>query len=73
MQVIVHGGAGPLHEARHADAITGCQAATQAAWQALGDGRPALDAAEIAVAALEDNPAFNAGTGVACRRAQRLA
>ena len=42
--------------------------ATRAAWNVLMDGGQALDAVEAAVVILEDDPAFDAGTGsVLCR------
>lgn len=60
--IIVHGGCGRTKgdgEARQA----GLQAAVEAGWAALAGGKSALDAAEAAVMALEDDPLFNAGTG----------
>ena len=43
--------------------LAGCQDAALAGWKILEQGGTALDAAEAAVVALEDNPLFNAGTG----------
>jgi beta-aspartyl-peptidase (threonine type) len=43
--------------------LAGCTAAAQSGWLILEHGGSALDAAEAAVRALEDNPLFNAGTG----------
>ncbi len=59
--LIIHGGAGnrPLSAARRG----GCAAAIDIGWQVLSGGGSALDAVCEAVAALEDDPAFNAGTG----------
>lgn len=67
--LIVHGGAGDISVDRHASALAGCQMAALAGWQVLQQGGSALDAVEVAVCALEDNPAFNAGTG-ACLSAE---
>jgi beta-aspartyl-peptidase (threonine type) len=66
--VLVHGGAGDLaadHVATHVD---GCRAATLAAAEVLRGGGSALDAVERAVVVLEDDPAFNAGTGACLNR-----
>jgi len=60
--IIVHGGCGRTKtevDARQ----RGLQAAADAGWAALARGGSALDAAEAAVIALEDDPIFNAGTG----------
>jgi L-asparaginase / beta-aspartyl-peptidase len=67
--IIVHGGAGAIEDARRARCIAGCEAAAAAGWQALADGKPALDAVEAAVRALEDDPEFNAGYGAVLSRA----
>lgn len=61
--IIVHGGAGPIRDDSLAARLEGCKAAALAGWKILDAGGSALDAAEEAVAALEDNPLFNAGTG----------
>lgn len=44
-------------------ARAGCRAAVEAGWRVLLAGGSALDAAQVAIMALEDNPSFNAGTG----------
>ncbi len=67
--LIVHGGAGNITSDRHERARQGCREATLAGWRVLQAGGSALDAVETAVRALEDNPAFNAGTG-ACLSAE---
>jgi beta-aspartyl-peptidase (threonine type) len=67
--LIVHGGAGDIPIERHAGAQQGCRLAALAGWQVLQAGGSSLDAVEVAVRALEDNPAFNAGTG-ACLSAE---
>lgn len=61
--IIVHGGAGPIKDDSLPARLDGCKAAALAGWQVLQEGGSALDAVEAAVAALEDNPLFNAGTG----------
>lgn len=67
--LIVHGGAGDISSDRHESARQGCREAALIGWQVLQAGGSALDAVEMAVRALEDNPAFNAGTG-ACLSAE---
>ncbi|MFU8778954.1 MAG: isoaspartyl peptidase/L-asparaginase family protein, partial [Roseovarius sp.] len=61
--LIVHGGAGRHPEAEHEDVLAGCEAAARRGWMVLRDGGSALDAVQVAVMALEDDPRFNAGTG----------
>lgn len=61
--IIVHGGAGPIKDDSLPARLEGCRAAALAGWKILNSGGSALDAAEAAVVALEDNPLFNAGTG----------
>jgi beta-aspartyl-peptidase (threonine type) len=63
----VHGGAGSraqeLSLAEGAPYAQGLRAAYQAGWQVLTAGGGALDAVCASVAALEDDPLFNAGRG----------
>ncbi len=61
--IIVHGGAGDIPQSWRGPAEAGCRAAAAVGWDALSDGASALDAVELAVRALEDDPAFNAGRG----------
>ena len=61
--VFVHGGAGAWPEERRADGVSGCERAVLAASAELERGASALDAVELAVRWLEDDPNFNAGTG----------
>jgi beta-aspartyl-peptidase (threonine type) len=63
--IIVHGGAGKLPDADVPPRVDGCRDAARAGWTILSEGGSALDAAEAAVVALEDNPLFNAGRGAA--------
>lgn len=65
MQIIVHGGAGPVREEHVARSLAGCRDAAQAGWLALRSGAAAVDAVVAAVTVLENNPAFNAGAGAA--------
>ena len=69
--VLVHGGAGDVATERVAHHVDGCRAAAQTAVDVLRQGGSALDAVERAVAVLEDDPSFNAGTG-ACLNAEGL-
>jgi beta-aspartyl-peptidase (threonine type) len=62
---IVHGGAGGRVGEDLATHRAGCTSAADCGWQVLRDGGSALDAVEVAVRCLEDNPLFNAGTGAA--------
>jgi beta-aspartyl-peptidase (threonine type) len=61
--IVVHGGAGAIPDERTEIAQAGCREAALLGWRVLEQGGSALDAVEIAVRALEDNPAYNAGTG----------
>jgi beta-aspartyl-peptidase (threonine type) len=61
--LIVHGGAGADDPGLRAAHRAGCRAAIEAGWRVLSRGGSALDAVCDAVAALEDDPAFNAGIG----------
>jgi L-asparaginase / beta-aspartyl-peptidase len=61
--VLVHGGAGDVPEASRDAHAAGCKRAVESAVARLRAGATALDAAQAAVVALEDDPRFNAGTG----------
>jgi beta-aspartyl-peptidase (threonine type) len=61
--LLVHGGAGDVASDRLDRHVAGCRAAIEGAVAILRSGGSALDAAERAVVALEDDPCFNAGTG----------
>jgi beta-aspartyl-peptidase (threonine type) len=61
--IIVHGGAGHISKEKLPYMLEGCRQAALLGWAALERGKPALDAVERAIVALEDNPLFNAGTG----------
>jgi beta-aspartyl-peptidase (threonine type) len=62
-KIIVHGGAGHISTEKLPQMLAGCRQAALLGWAALLEGRPALDAVERAIVALEDDPLFNAGTG----------
>jgi beta-aspartyl-peptidase (threonine type) len=67
--IIVHGGAGdlipddPSAGASESARLEGVRAACAAGLEILARGGGALDAVELAVRVLEDDPLFNAGTG----------
>jgi L-asparaginase / beta-aspartyl-peptidase len=64
--IAVHGGAGPIatdSDDEAASAKQGCRAAARAGYAVLRAGGSAMDAVVEAVAILEDDPQFNAGTG----------
>jgi L-asparaginase / beta-aspartyl-peptidase len=70
--IAVHGGAGELDPADPASSgdrggdfprLVGVRRACAAGWSILSAGGSAIDAVEAAVRLLEDDPAFNAGTG----------
>lgn len=61
--LLVHGGAGEIPEDGHQARVAGCERAAEAGWAILSDGGSALDAVEVAVRLMEDNPIFNAGHG----------
>lgn len=67
--IIVHGGAGRGSGAQQRDRLAGCLAAARTGWTAVRQGCSSLDAVEEAVAVLEDDPVFNAGTGSALNAA----
>jgi beta-aspartyl-peptidase (threonine type) len=66
--ILVHGGAGDVQPSRIPTHVEGCRKAAAAGAEVLRSGGSALDAVERAVLLLEDDPAFNAGTG-ACLNA----
>jgi len=66
--ILVHGGAGRIAPEREEAALAGCRAAAEVGVRVLAAGGSALDAAQAAVRALEDDPAFNAGVGAVLTR-----
>ncbi|HWE25535.1 MAG TPA: isoaspartyl peptidase/L-asparaginase [Myxococcales bacterium] len=61
--VVVHGGAGTRPDHDPTPYLAGTRAAAEAGLRVLLQGGSALDAAQAAAVVLEDDPAFNAGTG----------
>ena len=61
--IIVHGGAGHIPNEKLPQMLAGCRQAASIGWDALKQGKSALDAVEHVITLLEDNPIFNAGTG----------
>ncbi len=66
--IAVHGGAGDWEEALHERARAGVSSAAKRGGSLLEQGASALDAVTAAVALLEDDPLFNAGTGSVLNR-----
>jgi len=63
MAIIVHGGAWDIPAHLYEGNCAGCRHAALAGWRLLTGGASALDAVEMAVRALEDDPHFEAGFG----------
>jgi len=65
LAILVHGGAGAWPEERLPRGLEGVREAVEEGFRVLKGGGSALDAVEVAVANMEDNPVFNAGVGCA--------
>lgn len=63
LTIIVHAGAGGRVGEDLVAHRAGCAHAASSGWEVLRAHGSALDAVEVAVRCLEDNPLFNAGTG----------
>src|SRR5215217_8001421 len=66
LAIAVHGGAGPDSEfikKQQKEYKKGLTEALNAGYRILKDGGSSLEAVEVAVKSLEDNPLFNAGRG----------
>ena len=61
--VIVHGGAWKIPKKQEKPCLEGAERAARLAVNWLEDDNSALDAVEVAVKCMEDNPAFDAGVG----------
>jgi beta-aspartyl-peptidase (threonine type) len=61
--LVVHGGCGTPPPGEGGPRSAACERSADAGWRVLQQGGSALDAAEAAVRALEDEPLLNAGTG----------
>jgi beta-aspartyl-peptidase (threonine type) len=67
--LLVHGGASPWLDDDDVGANQdGCLRAARAGYDILAKGGSALDAIELSIRLLEDNPVFNAGIGAALTR-----
>ncbi len=67
--IIVHGGAWDIPDEEVKPHREGCERAVTAGWAVLDGGGSALDAVQAAVAAMEDDPTFDAGYGAALNAA----
>jgi L-asparaginase / beta-aspartyl-peptidase len=63
LAIIVHGGAGDWPIGRQAAGLAGARSAATKGFRLLQQGRSAIQAVEVAVMEMEDNPVFNAGRG----------
>ena len=70
--ILVHGGAWAIPDAMVESHLKGVNAAADAGWRALEKGGTALDAAEEAVIALENDETFDAGRGSFLNRDGRV-
>ncbi len=61
--IIVHGGAGDWPSELHKQGLNGVRRAADRGFRILSSGGSALDAVQIAIVSLEDDPVFNAGRG----------
>ena len=61
--IIVHGGAGDWPSEQHEQGLNGVRKAADRGFRILSSGGSAVDAVEVAVVSLEDDPVFNAGKG----------
>jgi len=61
--IVVHGGAGAWEKERWKSGLAGVKDSAQSGFKVLKKGGSALDAVEVAVMSMEDNPIFNAGLG----------
>jgi len=66
--LVVHGGAGDVPEGEYDARLAAVRAAVEAGLVPLRQGGTAMDAVELAVRAMEDNPLLNAGYGGALNR-----
>ena len=61
--IIVHGGAWDIPDNVVDAHVRGCREAVAAGWAILKDGGTSLEAVQLAVSILEDDPTFDAGRG----------
>jgi L-asparaginase / beta-aspartyl-peptidase len=70
--LIIHGGAISIPQRAAEKCHAGIQHALETGWTSLSAGGSAMDAVEAAIIILEDDPAFNAGTGAYLNREGRV-
>ncbi len=70
--ILVHGGAGAVPPERRAVHEAGCLTSAMRAAEILRGGGSSVDAVQQAVESLEDDPAFNAGTGASLNSSGEL-
>lgn len=68
LALIVHGGSGNIPDDEVEPHRRGAERAARAGWQVLLRGGTAMDAVEAAIVVMEDDPAFDAGTGSVLNR-----
>ena len=61
--IVVHGGAGAWQPERRKAGLAGVKTAAKVGFDILNSNGSALDAVEVAVESMEDDPVFNAGLG----------
>jgi beta-aspartyl-peptidase (threonine type) len=61
--IIVHGGVGRIPPEKEEATIAGVRSAVLAGQSVLKGGGSSMDAVELAISVMEDDPTFNAGTG----------
>ena len=61
--LIIHGGAWDIPDSQTEAHLTGCAGALSVGWEMLRSGGSAVDVVERVVCWLEDNGAFDAGSG----------
>lgn len=72
LALIVHGGSGDIPDADVEPHRRGVAVAAHVGWEVLLKGGSALDAVEAAIVVMEDDPAFDAGTGSVLNRAGEI-
>lgn len=70
--LIVHGGAWDIADAEVSDHLQGVRAAMERGWRLLMEGAPAIEVVTETIAAMEDDPAFDAGRGSVLNRDGRI-
>jgi beta-aspartyl-peptidase (threonine type) len=68
LTLVVHGGAGTIRQEVEAAARAGVERALAKGWAILEGGGTAMDACELAILELEDDPVFDAGLGAHLNR-----